>query len=220
MQDLNVNPQQIANALLQIGVLFFAVSFHETAHAWTANRFGDPTARLQGRISLNPIVHIDPFGSILVPVILFLSSAPFMFGWAKPVQVNPLNLRPYKKANLWVSAAGPLSNFILMAAFLVLWHIMKFLTPGSFMTQGSFLQPVILLIFFAIQINFILGIFNCIPIFPLDGSKVVLMMLPADAARQFEKLQPYGPFLLILLVVTSAYRFILYPLWNMLFALL
>ena len=216
---MNINPQQIANALLQIGVLFFAVSFHETAHAWTANRFGDPTARLQGRISLNPLVHLDPVGSILVPVILALTS-PFMFGWAKPVPVNPLNLKPFKKANLWVSAAGPLSNFILMAASLVLWHLLKLLTPASLMTQGSLLQPLFLLVFFSIQINFILGIFNCIPIFPLDGSKVVLMMLPADAARQFEKLQPYGPFLLILLVVTSAYRFILYPLWNMLFALL
>jgi len=219
VRALNINPQQIANALLQIGVLFFAVSFHETAHAWTANRFGDPTARLQGRISLNPLVHLDPVGSILVPVILALTS-PFMFGWAKPVPVNPLNLKPFKKANLWVSAAGPLSNFILMAASLVLWHLLKLLTPASLMTQGSLLQPLFLLVFFSIQINFILGIFNCIPIFPLDGSKVVLMMLPADAARQFEKLQPYGPFLLILLVVTSAYRFILYPLWNMLFALL
>jgi Zn-dependent protease len=219
VRALNFSPQHIANALLSLGVLFFAVSFHETAHAWTANRFGDPTARLQGRISLNPLVHIDPIGSILVPVILFLTS-PFMFGWAKPVPVNPLNLRPYKKANLWVSAAGPLSNFILLAAFLALWHIMKMVTPGSFMTQGSLLQPVILLIYFAIYINFILGIFNCIPIFPLDGSKVLMMLLPDDMAEKYDKLQPYGPFLLILLIFTGAYRYIFQPLLNLLLRLL
>jgi Zn-dependent protease len=199
----------IVNALLRIGVLLFAVSFHESAHAWTANRFGDDTARLQGRISLNPLVHIDVVGTILVPVILAVTTN-MMFGWAKPVPVNPLNLRPYRKGLLWVSAAGPLSNFLLMGISIVVLYILYFFT-GSTVSRESVLVPLILLVQYSVIINCILGVFNMMPVFPLDGSKILLMLLPAERARQFESLQPYGPILLLLLLFTGVYRIIFYP---------
>jgi len=208
---LNLNPQMVANALLQIGVLLFALSFHECAHAWTANRFGDDTARHYGRISLNPLVHIDLFGTFLLPVILFLSNAPFMFGWAKPVPVNPLNLRPYRKGIFWVSAAGPLSNFILMGLSLILCYVLYFLTGGVFLERGSWLVPICKIAGFSVVINCFLGVFNLIPLSPLDGSKVLLMVLPAEKAELFEKFRSFGPIILIFLVITRAIHIIFVP---------
>lgn len=183
---------------ISIILLLFSVIVHEVMHGLVARRFGDHTAEHAGRLTLNPIPHIDPIGSILLPVILIglpliTGSGPsFFIAWAKPVPVNPLNFSNIRAGELWVSAAGILSNFSLAIIGTILFHL---LSP----TLG-FPNIIIQLLSFTVTINLILGIFNLFPIPPLDGSKILLSQLPYRLAKEYEKLAPFGLIILLYLL--------------------
>jgi Zn-dependent protease len=178
--------------------VLFAVTVHEAAHGWVADRLGDPTARILGRLTLNPIKHIDWLGTVLVPMVLVLTTG-FVFGWAKPVPVNKYNLKHPRRDWALVSVAGPVSN-LLMA---ILWAGVAKL---GMMFLGVGL-PALFVIYVGkagIAINLMLGILNLIPIPPLDGGHAVSSLLPSQAAKQFDKLEPYGFFILIFLLFSGA----------------
>ncbi len=209
-------------------VFLFSLSFHESAHAWTSERFGDYTGRYQGRITLNPIAHIDPIGTILLPLIGFLNPGGIaLFGWAKPVQTNPLLWRDKTKANICVSAAGPISNFILaLVAFIIIkvllatgvmglpadisyFHLIA-PTPG----QASFMEPLATLLSVMLLLNVTLGVFNLIPVPPLDGSHVLESVLPYEMAQAYEQIRPYGFILLLALLWLGVFTWIIRPVFN------
>jgi Zn-dependent protease len=205
-------------------VFLFSLSFHEAAHAWTSEKFGDDTGRLQGRITLNPLPHIDPIGTIVFPLIMMFTSVPLL-GWAKPVQTNPLLWRDKTRANISVSAAGPISNFILMA---IAFIAMKVLILTGVLTlnskirtiyevfgpspgQPAFVQPLAMFLCVMLMLNLALGVFNLIPIPPLDGSHVLEELLPHEMARAYEQIRPYGFLLLIGLLYLGALNYIFEP---------
>ncbi len=177
---------------LSIVVLLFSVIVHEVMHGLVALKFGDHTAERAGRLTLNPIPHIDLFGTILLPGLLILTGSPILFGWAKPVPVNPLNFSNLRKGELAVSAAGILSNFALAAIAAVLYHLF-----------ASGQTPVILLdlLRFGAMINLVLGVFNLFPIPPLDGSKILMSQLPYKLAQSYAKIEPYGILILLILMM-------------------
>lgn len=179
---------------ISIIVLLFSVILHEVMHGLVALKFGDTTAQRAGRLTLNPIPHVDLFGTILLPALLIFTGAPILFGWAKPVPVNPLNFSSIRKGELFVSAAGILANFFLAAMAAIIFHILNAL-PQTF--------PFLLgkLLHFTAMINLVLGIFNLFPIPPLDGSKILLSQLPLNLARQYQKLEQYGFLILLILMM-------------------
>lgn len=192
--------------LLTIGVLLFSVSFHEFAHGWMADKVGDPTARMLGRLTLDPRKHLDLWGSFLVPLMLFISGAP-MLGWAKPVPVTRENFVHPRRDEILVSAAGPGSNFLLFLAGLVgMWIAAR---AGLFDGGGN----AALLMFFSyfILINVILGVFNLIPVPPLDGSWILRAVLPPPWAYKVSRLEPFGMLIVIGLVVFGITNLIFGP---------
>jgi Zn-dependent protease len=193
-------------AVLALPVIF-AVTLHEAAHGWVADRLGDHTARALGRVTLNPLKHIDPVGTVLVPLGMFALTG-FMFGWAKPVPIDGRNLRQPRRDMALVAAAGPGAN-LLMA---VLWGLGIGL--GQWLLQSSpwIAEPLIYMGAAGVLINVILLVLNLLPIPPLDGSRVVTSLLPPNAARQYLKLEPYGLFIVIGLLVTGILGRILIPL--------
>ena len=198
----------IIDIIVKIFVLLFALSVHEAAHGWAAHKLGDPTAFHLGRITLNPIAHIDPIGTVLFPLMLIVMRSPFLFGYAKPVPVNPLNLRNPKRDNLLISAAGPLSN--LAVAFLAYFgiFILKFLNPNVFDSRTGFSYLILLILFNAIGLNVLLATFNLIPVPPLDGSGVLMGFLSDEAAQKYDQIRPYGMIIIILLWFTGVLRII------------
>jgi Zn-dependent protease len=205
---------------IQLAVILFAISFHESAHAWSALRFGDTTARDLGRISLNPIRHIDPFGSIILPIVLYIFSG-FIFGAAKPTPVDLRNTPNPRVASLVVSAAGPVSNFLLAAVSIVLLRVLRASAPDAMADLiqalqgrqfvGGALAPVAFVLFQAARVNVALAVFNLIPIPPLDGSGVVAGLVGAPAQRAFAALAPFGFLALILLMTTPVLGWIFMP---------
>lgn len=201
-----VDPQEV---LIQFVVLLLSLSFHESAHAWSAERLGDDTARLLGRVSLNPIVHIDPIGTVLLPLLAMLTGIRFLFGWAKPVPVNLLNLRNPKRDYMWIAAAGPISNLILAAGCLIILWIWRILAgPEPWIFVHPLYSPMLLLLYSGVIINVVLAFFNLIPIPPLDGSSILYRFLPIGAAEAYDQIRPYGFVLLMAILwlgVTDSY---------------
>ena len=182
--------------IFQLIVLLFSVVIHEVSHGVVAERLGDPTARLAGRLTLNPIKHLDLFGSFLLPLSLyFISGGGFIFGWAKPVPYNPLNLKNPEKGGGLIAAAGPLSNFALAIIFGFLFRFLNFFPfeENLLISLGQFFSVIIL-------VNVMLGIFNLMPIPPLDGSKILFALLPRGASQIRMFLERYGIFLLLLFI--------------------
>jgi len=178
--------------LYQIIAFVFAICVHESAHAWTANQCGDPTARMLGRISLNPIKHVDPIGTVLVPLIGMISGIGFI-GWAKPTPVDPHNLRHPVRDDILTSVAGPASN-ILLGILAVVGLFVVSRVPGQ--GPNSILQPITLLCWAFLQVNILLAAFNLIPIPPLDGSHVLRHMLPESGRRVYDMIGYVGILLL------------------------
>jgi Zn-dependent protease len=199
---------QYVDILFQLIAFLFAISIHESGHAWTANRRGDPTARMLGRVTLNPIKHIDPIGTVLLPVIAALTHFP-MIGWAKPTPVDPRNFKNPVLDDILTSVAGPVSNFLVAICALLTLSLIKFSSPlGQQIVSGipyglispemnSVLEPSSLLLYELMRINIILGVFNLIPVPPLDGSHVLRHFLPANALRIYDTV---GMFALMALV--------------------
>jgi Zn-dependent protease len=191
----------IFRIIVQFAAVLFAISVHESAHAWVADRCGDPTARLQGRITLNPIAHIDIFGTIIFPILLAVVGAP-VFGWAKPVMVNPYNFRNRRRDGMLVSAAGPASNLIVSLAVILL--LLAFFQPLMATTNPSLLL-LIKIATYLLMINIFLAVFNLIPIPPLDGSGILEGLLHGEALAWYEKIKPYGFFILIIIMYTRMF---------------
>lgn len=186
-----VNPEFLA---LSIIILLFSVILHEVMHGVLALKFGDHTAKEMGRLTLNPLPHIDLVGTILLPALLILSGSPILFGWAKPVPVNPLNFSNLRRGELFVSAAGILANFGLAVAAAIIYHLLNALPQTFPSLLGSLLR-------FTVLINLVLGIFNLFPIPPLDGSKVLLSQLPYNLAKEYQKIERYGILILLILLM-------------------
>lgn len=196
----------ILDGIISLFVVFFAITVHEASHGWAALKMGDPTAYQLGRITLNPIRHIDPIGTILLPLMLIIMGAP-PFGWAKPVPVNPLNLKDPRRDNLIISIAGPASNIAVALVAFVILKILMGAYPSLLYSSGGglakLLSPLITIVYYTIVINVILAFFNLIPIPPLDGSGVVMGLISEEAAQKYEQIRPYGFFILILLIMTG-----------------
>ena len=187
--------------------ILFAITLHEAAHGYVARHFGDMTAYLQGRISLNPIRHIDPIGTIALPL-LTLALGGILFGWAKPVPVNFSALRNPKQDMLWVALAGPASN-LFMALGWAIFYKLAWLNPDSY-----FAEPLLQMASIGIKINVVLMVLNLLPLPPLDGGRVAVSLLPHRQAFQLAKLEPYGLFILIFMAITPVLAWVLSPLVN------
>lgn len=199
-------------ALAAIPVLF-AITLHEAAHGYVARHFGDMTAWQLGRISLNPLRHIDPVGTILLPL-LTLWMGGILFGWAKPVPVNFAHLRSPKKDMLWVALAGPASN-IFMSFCWALFAKIALAFPENYYSA-----PLLEMAMIGIKINVVLAMLNLLPLPPLDGGRIAISMLPHRQAYQLAKIEPYGMFILIFLAVTPVLWWILSPLMNIMYAVI
>lgn len=217
-----------------IAALVMSAVFHEYAHGYAAYMLGDDTAKYSGRLTLNPIKHLDPVGSVILPILLIMTKAGFVIGWAKPVPYNPYNLRDQKYGNLKVALAGPGTNFLLALFFGLLARFLPLavdfkqaLVIGFFQgnenllaeMHGSFLASLFVLSFIICFINLALMIFNLLPVPPLDGSKVLLDLLPLAWREKYYRLEPYGIFIILFLVMFNFFSF-LWPVLIFLFSLI
>ena len=199
----------LATIVLWAVPVVFAITLHEAAHGFVARQFGDQTAYMLGRVTLNPLKHIDPIGTIAVPGFLIavsvLTRAPlFIFGWAKPVPVNFGNLRHPKRDMLWVAGAGPLANF----AMALLWAVLlKTAVPGGAMESDGLLEMADA----GVQVNLMLMALNLLPILPLDGGRIALSLLPNTVAQGYARLEPYGFMVVIALLVTGVLGTLMTP---------
>lgn len=187
----------LQRTLLTIPPILLALTVHECAHAWVANRLGDPTARMLGRVTLNPIKHLDPIGTLML---LFSG----LFGWAKPVPINPRNFTNVSRSIVMVSVAGPLSNLMLAAFFAIVYKLLEAAGPGLFTAAPHIWRPVLAMVELSIIINVALAVFNMVPVPPLDGSKVLGNLLPPRQAFAWARFEQYGFFVLLILIVTGA----------------
>jgi len=187
--------------LLSLLIFFFAVIIHEYAHGWVALKLGDSTARFMGRLTLNPFAHIDPIGTIFLPLILIMTHSPILFGWAKPVPVDFFNLNNPKRDMIWVGLAGPAANIIFAIALSLLLKI-------PLLIASYFAVSVITT---AIMANLVLAVFNLLPIPPLDGSRVMTGLLPYNLGLEYSKIEPYGFIIIFVLLWLGAINTIIWP---------
>jgi len=185
--------------------VIFAITLHEAAHGYVAKHYGDLTAYAQGRVTLNPLRHIDPLGTIIVPLLLIAVGSHYIFGWAKPVPVNFANLRRPKRDMLWVAAAGPGAN--LLMAFL--WALV--IKLGLAMPESDLAEPMILMGKAGILINAILLVLNLLPLPPLDGGRIAVSLLPRRIAYRFSQIEPYGFIILLILLFTGVLGAVIGP---------
>ncbi|MBI5098115.1 MAG: site-2 protease family protein [Nitrospirae bacterium] len=217
----------IANIVRQLAIsalpVLIAITFHEVSHGFVANRLGDPTAKMMGRLTLNPIAHIDPVGTILLPLMMIvLTNGQFVFGYAKPVPINPSNFKDPKRDMAISAAAGPITN-ILLAILSML--ILKFIViPSSVFFPGivttTVLKPLTLMLTSSIIFNVVLAAFNLIPIPPLDGGRVLVGFLPHKQAVSYSRIEPYGFIIVIVLIYLGIANYFVMPLVRLFLALL
>jgi Zn-dependent protease len=191
--------------------LLFAMVLHEYAHGWVADKCGDSTAKTQGRLTLNPLAHIDPFGTIIVPLLCLMLPGSFLLGWAKPVPIDPRNMRQPRRDMALVAAAGPGMNFLLAVGSAVLLALLLSVNPsllsGNTLPDEerspgtAILLPLAVMAFYSVLVNVFLGIFNLLPIPPLDGGRIMVSVLPARPALALARLEPYGMMILVGLLV-------------------
>lgn len=203
MEALNL-VQKIAIWVIPV---LFAITLHEVAHGFVANRLGDPTARMLGRLSVNPIRHIDPIGTVIVPIVMLLLPGGFLFGWAKPVPIGVRNLGNQRRDMALVGAAGPAANF-LMAIF---WALVVRLGYGLGAVAPSLALPVALAGVAGVFINSILMVFNLLPLPPLDGGRVAASLMPPRWSSVYDRIEPFGFWIIILLLLTGVLGIVLYP---------
>ena len=216
----------IGQLIIYMVVLVFAISAHEAAHAWMSYKFGDDTARLLGRITLNPVAHTDPIGTLLIPIAAFVfahiggvAAAIPLIGWGKPTPVNPLRWRNRDVANVMVSVAGILANLtIAICAFVIIKVLMY---TGLFASvPETFREPLLLFLLYAVIMNVSLAVFNLLPFPPLDGSKILWTILPDSMKPVLEALEQYGYLILLLVVWTGVLGKIFRPIESIIFRLL
>lgn len=193
-----MDPTQI---LIAIVVLVAALSVHEASHAWAADRLGDPTARLLGRLSLNPAVHVDPIGTLLFPLVAFMTGLPII-GWAKPVPVDMRHLKNPTRDFAIIAAAGPASNIAMAIVGAIVLAVMPGIQPGD-IAGRAVLTPLIQFLDLFVVVNVLLAVFNMIPVPPLDGGNVLMGILPPAGARVIEQLRPYGFLILYALMLSG-----------------
>jgi Zn-dependent protease len=196
----------IPAVLIAFLVLIFSLTVHESAHAWTASRFGDDTARRLGRVSLNPLVHIDLIGTVIFPLLAIVGGLP-VIGWAKPTPVNVRNLRNPRRDNALVTAAGPASNVMIAVLAAVAFHLIP--AGGTPSADVDVASPVLMIVGRLIDINLLLALFNMIPVLPLDGGNILLTLLPPNLAYRYAASRSYGMLILYALMLTGV-------LWNVL----
>ena len=203
---LDINFAQVFIAFI---VLLFSLTFHEMAHAWTADRLGDPTARLLGRVSFNPIVHADPIGTVVFPLLAMIGNLPII-GWAKPVPVAISRLRRQRRDYVLVAAAGPASNLVLAIVASALLAVMP--DAPEVLGEPNVSAPLAAFLSFAVSLNILLAVFNMLPIPPLDGGNVLSGLLPQRLATMVDQVRPYGFLLLYALLFTNGfYYFVVQP---------
>ncbi|NPA53192.1 MAG: site-2 protease family protein [Aquificae bacterium] len=210
----------ITRLIFTIPALLFAVIVHELGHGIVAYKLGDPTPKLAGRLTFNPIPHLDPFGSILLPAILIIFNSPILFGWAKPIPVNPLNFKKlgYKKGMAITALAGPSMNFLSAFMFGLFYQLLSnkavLSTIASYLGAGfikSIIMPLLIFFQYAVSINVILGIFNLLPIPPLDGWRVITSFLPYQFEQKLQPIEQYGMIILIVLLMLGVLNYIIVP---------
>jgi Zn-dependent protease len=201
-------PIDLPSILIAFLVLIFSLTVHESAHAWTADQLGDDTARRLGRVSLNPLVHIDPIGTVLFPLLAIVGGLP-VIGWAKPTPVNVGRLHRPRRDNALVTAAGPASNLLIAMSAALAFHLI----PAANSPVGDFdiARPVLTIIGRLIDINLLLALFNLIPVLPLDGGNIVLTLLPPKLAYRYAASRSYGMLILYALMLTGALGYLLGP---------
>ena len=196
--------QQLAIALPAI---LLALTFHEVAHGWMADKLGDPTARMLGRLSLNPLVHLDPMGTLAFAISM---AAGVGFGWAKPVPVDPRNLGNPRRDMMWVALAGPAMNFLMAIASLLAFHLIR-----RFGLHGGFFgHPATLMIIASFQVNTALAAFNLIPVLPFDGGRILMGLLPRDLAWRYGQTESYGFFIVMGLLLLGGLQWIMGPIYR------
>ena len=187
--------------LIYIIPLLFAITLHEAAHGWVASKLGDHTARMMGRVTLDPTKHIDPIGTIAIPLVLLLSSSGFIFGWAKPVPINFNALRNGKNGMIWVALAGPVANIVMAVCWLFIMIIAINMNIAALIEMGRV----------GILVNCVLAVFNLLPIPPLDGSRVISALLPNRLAYQYNQLEQYGLYILLGLMFLGGFNYLVRP---------
>jgi Zn-dependent protease len=201
----------IQSFIIQAPPFLLAISCHEAAHGWMAERLGDDTARMLGRVTLNPIKHLDPMGTLVF--FLTMATMSIGFGWARPVPVTSRKFHNPRRDWLWVALAGPAANLVLAAVSAVALHVLlRSVDPATLAARGSIVVPIALMLRMSVYINVLLAIFNLLPVYPLDGSHVVEGLLPIRQAIHFSRLKPYGFVILLALIFTGFIDKVLFPL--------